>query len=491
MNPTVDFHALAPEIVLTAAILIVLVADLIWPERSRWTSSRIASVGVLAALIPVITLAADGTTRSLFHGAFVVDNYALAMQAFFLIVAYVSLLMSADYISEGDYYQGEFYFLLLTSVLGMVVMASSRDLVSIFVALETITVPTFVLAGWRKHDEGSNEAAIKYFLIGVLSTAIMLYGMSLVYGETGSTLLSDISHYLGSHETTPLFAVAVFLTLGGFAFKVSAVPFHFWTPDTYQGAPTPVTAFLSVASKAGGFVAMLTIVAFGFFQSPDSWQPALWILAAASMIYGNLVALRQTNIVRMLAYSSIAQGGFILVPLAVAGDNQAARSSFEAVVIYILIYGAMNLGAFAVVIAVARRTHSGEIDSYSGLGQTAPGLATAMSIFLFSLAGIPPLAGWFAKFVMFRAVFDANTPSAIVLGVIAAVMSVVAFFYYAAVARKMWFHDPLPQYTIDETPGSGVPAALTVAIGLTMVVVLVVGIYPQFFAHVGELAFRA
>ena len=168
MNPHVDFHAIAPELVLTATILIVLVADLIWPERSRFTSSRIASIGVLASLIPVITLAADGTTRSLFHGAFVVDNYALAFEGFFLVVTYVVLLMSSDYISEGDYYQGEFYFLMLTSVLGMMAMASARDLISIFVALETITIPTFVLAGWRKHDSKSNEAAIKYFIIGVL-----------------------------------------------------------------------------------------------------------------------------------------------------------------------------------------------------------------------------------------------------------------------------------------------------------------------------------
>jgi len=490
VNPSVDFHALAPEIVLSATILIVLLADLVWPERSRWTSSRLASLGVLGALVPVITLAADGADRHLFGGAFVVDNYALALEGFFLVVAYISLLMASDYISEGDYYQGEFYFLLLTSVLGMLAMASARDLVSIFVALETITIPTFVLAGWRKHDKRSNEAAIKYFLIGVLSTAVMLYGMSFVYGETGTTLLSGIFEYTSRHDTTALFAVAIFLTLGGFAFKVSAVPFHFWTPDTYEGAPTPVTAFLSVASKAGGFVALLTIVKFGFFPSQDSWEPVLWVFAAASMIYGNLVALRQTNIVRMLAYSSIAQGGFILVPLAVAGDGQAARSAFEAVVIYLLIYGAMNLGAFSVVMAVARRTRSGEIDSYSGLGQSNPGLALAMTIFLFSLAGIPPLAGWFAKFVMFRAVFDANTPSAIVLGVIAAVASVIAFFYYAAVARKMWFHEPLAEYapTASSHP---TPVALTTAMALSTAVVVVVGIYPQFFARVGELAFRA
>jgi NADH-quinone oxidoreductase subunit N len=484
VNPDVDFHALAPLIVLTVAIVVVLLADLIWPERSRFTSSRIASIGVLAALIPVITLAADGSTRSMFGGAFVIDAYALAFDGFFLVVAYVSLLLATDYISEGDYYQGEFYFLLLTSVLGMVAMASARDLVSIFVALETITLPTFILAGWRKHDEHSNEAAVKYFLIGVLSTAIMLYGMSLVFGETSSTLLSGISTYVDRHATTSLFAIAVFMTIAGFAFKVSAVPFHFWTPDTYEGAPTPVTAFLSVASKAGGFVALLTVVRFGFFPSQDSWEPVLWVLAAASMIYGNLVALRQTNIVRMLAYSSIAQGGFILVPLAVSGDGNAAQSSFEAVLIYILIYGAMNLGAFACVIAVARRTRSAEIATYAGLGQTSPVLAVTMTIFLFSLAGIPPFAGWFAKFVMFRSVLDARTTPAVVLGVIAAVMSVVAFVYYARVARKMWFDEP-----VGETTPISVPPALTVAIAITVATVVVVGVYPQFFARVGELAF--
>lgn len=484
MNPDLDYHALAPLIVLTVAIVAVVLADLVWPERSRFTSSRIASIGVLAALIPVVTLAADGSTRSMFGGAFVVDPYALAFYGFFLVVAYISLLISVDYISDGDYYQGEFYFLLLTSLLGMLAMASARDLISIFVALETITLPTFVLAGWRKHDEHSNEAAVKYFLIGVLSTAIMLYGMSLVLGETGSTLLSDIFTYVDRHSTSSLFAVAVFMTLAGFAFKVSAVPFHFWTPDTYEGAPTPVTAFLSVASKAGGFVALLTVVAFGFFPSQDSWEPVLWVLAAASMIYGNLVALRQTNIVRMLAYSSIAQGGFILVPLAVSGDGQAATSSFQAVIIYILIYGAMNLGAFACVIAVARRTRSAEIDSYAGLGITSPGLAVTMTIFLFSLAGIPPFAGWFAKFVMFRSVLDAHTAPAVVLGVIAAVASVIAFFYYARVVRKMWFEQPAEGET--RVP---VPPALTVAIGITVAIVIVIGVYPQFFARIGELAF--
>ena len=485
MNPGWDFHAIAPEIIISATIIVVLIADFFFEYRRRFQTGQLATFGVLAAMVPVVTLAVDGGTRQMFGGAFVVDPYSLALTGFFLAAAYVTLLLSVDYIGDGDYYQGEFYVLLLTSLLGMIVMTSARDLITIFVALETISIPTFVLAGWRKHDTKSNEAAIKYYLIGVLSSAIMLYGMSLVFGLTGSTLLSDIADKVGNVPQTSLLIVAVFLTLVGFAFKISAVPFHFWAPDTYEGAPTPVTAFLSVSSKAGGFVAMLSIVFFGFFPAPDSWQPVLWVLAAASMILGNLAALRQTNIVRMLAYSSIAQGGFMLVPFAVAADGQAARSSFEAVIIYLLIYGAMNLGAFAVVIAFARRTRSAEISTYGGLGSYAPGFAVLMSVFLLSLAGLPPLAGWFAKFVMFRSVLDAGTPGATVLGVIAAVMSVVAFFYYMRVVREMWFH-PVPE-TVDATPLQ-IPFALNAAISICAVLVLIVGVYPQVFARIGELA---
>jgi NADH-quinone oxidoreductase subunit N len=483
VNPVFDYHALAPALVLSGAIVVVLVADLLFPDRDGWQTSRLAGAGILLALVPVITLAIDGNDRSLFGGAFVVDDYALALDAFFLLVAYVTVLVSVDYIGEGDYYKGEFYFLLLSSLLGMIAMASARDLISIFVALELMSIPTFVLAGWRKHDTKSNEAAIKYYLIGVLSSAVMLYGMSLIFGLSGGkVLLADIGKFAAEGDAPPLFAVAIFLTLVGFAFKVSAVPFHFWAPDTYEGSPTPVTAFLSVASKAGGFVAILSIVYFGFFQAEESWQPVLWALAAASMTVGNLTALRQTNIVRMLAYSSIAQGGFILVPLAVAQD--APVKSFEAVVIYLLIYGAMNLGAFAVVIAVARRTRSGEIASYGGLGQTAPVLGILMTVFLLSLAGIPPLAGWFAKFVMFRAVFEAGGAAAVTLGVIAAVNSVIAFFYYSGVARRIWFEEP----TTELTGSARVPTSLGVAMAMTAAVVLVIGVYPQLFARVGELA---
>ena len=490
MNPAVDWHAFAPDVVLAATIVVVLVADLLLPERTAWQTSRIAAVGVLGALIPIFTLAVDGQNRSMFGGAYVVDNYALALKAFFLIVAYITLLLSVDYISEGDYYQGEFYFLLLTSVLGMSIMASARDLVTLFVALETISIPTYILAGYRKHDRRSNEAGIKYYLIGVLSSAVMLYGMSLIFGLTGSTKLSDISAWIASHPDRPaLLTVAIFLSLVGFAFKVSAVPFHFWAPDTYEGAPTPVTAFLSVASKAGGFVAMLDIIFFGFSRDGSAWWPVIWVLAAASMTLGNLAALRQTNLVRMLAYSSIAQGGFLLVPFAAYGMTSSASvrdSAFQATIVYLLVYGAMNLGVFAVLIAVARRTRSAEISTYAGLFATSPGLALTMTIFLASLAGIPPLAGWYAKFVMFRAVIDADRGWATALAVIAAVNAVVAFFYYSGVIRQMWFKEPA---TDDHRP-IALPPALGASIALTTTAVLAVGVYPQLFARVGDLATR-
>ncbi|HEX5095194.1 MAG TPA: NADH-quinone oxidoreductase subunit N [Acidimicrobiia bacterium] len=495
MNPTFDWHALAPEIVVSATLLVALLADMFSKRRDIVLVSRIASFGVLGALIPIMTLAAsDHDTRSMFGGAYVSDNYSLTLQAFFLVAAYVTILLSIDYIDEGDYYKGEYFFLLLSSTLGMMVMASARDLITIFVALELISIPTFVLAAFRKHDRRSNEAGVKYYLIGVLSSAIMLYGMSLIFGLYGTTVLSQINQQVSAEGAEPLLSVAIFLALVGFAFKVSAVPFHFWAPDTYEGAPTPVTAFLSVSSKAGGFVALLSIIFFGFYgvdgAGSDLWWGAVWVLAVLSMTLGNLAALRQTNIIRMLAYSSVAQGGFILVPFAAAGiagadgNTDVAATAFSAVVIYLLIYGAMNLGAFAVVIAAARRTRSAEVSSFAGLFTTSPVLSVLMTIFMASLAGIPPLAGWFAKFVMFRSTLEAGTTWAVVLAVIAAVNSVIAFFYYARVIRVMWFHEP--------AEGAGpvqVPGALAAALAITTAVTVVVGIYPQVFARVGELAF--
>jgi len=486
--PSLDYHALAPEIILTLVLAVVLVADLFLDTSRKWLLSNIAAFGLVAAMVPILSLALSETdVRSMVDGAYVVDNFALVLKALFLGTGFVVLLMSINYVEDGDYYEGEFYFLLLCSLLGMVVMSSSRDLITIFVALETLSIPAYMLAGWRKRDLKSNEASLKYYLLGVLASAIMLYGMSLIYGFTGTTVLADIGEQMsGRAAEQPMVTLAIVFIIVGFAFKVSAVPFHSWAPDTYEGAPTPITAFLSVASKTGGFVALLQLIYVGFFGRDDIWGPMFGILAALTMTLGNLTALRQTNIVRMLAYSSIAQAGYILVPFAIAGSNggAAADSAFTASVVYLLVYAAMNLGVFAIVIAVARKTRSGEITSYGGLYEYAPGLAVLMTIFLFSLAGIPPLAGLWAKLFIFRAVIDAGTSWALLLGVVAALNSVIALFYYATIAREMWM-SPVPDG--DKTP-IRVPAPLITALAITAGVVIVVGVYPQSFANFGDLA---
>jgi NADH-quinone oxidoreductase subunit N len=484
--PQLDYAALAPEIVLTGVLVVLLLADLVVGENRKYLVTQLAGVGVLLSLVPIIALAVDGADRTMFGGAYVVDDFALVLKGLFLLTGYVVLLMSTNYIDEGDYYEGEYSFLLLSSLLGMVVMASSRELISIFVALELLSLPAYMLAGWRKRDLKSNEAALKYYLLGVLASAVMLYGMSLVFGATGSTVLTEIGEQVaGSVGDQPLVTLGIFLIVVGFAFKVSAVPFHSWAPDTYEGAPTPITAFLSVASKTGGFVALMSLVYVGFLGREEVWGPLFWVLAALTMTVGNLVALRQTNIVRMLAYSSIAQAGYILVPFAVAGDSaKAVGTAQTASIVYLLIYAAMNLGAFAIVIAVARKTASGEISSYGGLFTYAPGLTVLMTIFVFSLAGIPPLGGWFAKLYIFQAALDAGTPAAVILAVIAGVNSVIALFYYSSIAREMWMR-PVPDE--DRSP-IRVPPALVAALGICAVAVVAIGIYPQAVARLGDLA---
>jgi len=440
---------------------------------------------MLGALLPVLTLAvSDVDVRSMFDGRYVVDEFSLTLKALFLVAGYVVVLMSQNHVEEGDYYQGEYYTLLLTSVTGMVMMASSRDLVSIFVALEFLSIPAYMLAAWRKRDRKSNEAGVKYYLLGVFASAVMLYGMSLLYGVTGSTLLSEIGSKLTVEgQFGGVEALAITFVIIGFAFKVSAVPFHSWAPDTYEGAPTPVTAFLSVASKAAGFVALVTLIYVGFPQAKDVWQPFIWVMAAVTMTVGNLLALRQTNIVRMLAYSSISQGGFILMPLAVAGTGDAAGPALQAVIVYLLVYAAMNLGMFAVVIAASRTTRSGEISSFGGLFSYAPALGVLMTIFLASLAGIPPLGGWIAKFSAFRAVLEAGNGWAYAIAVIGAVNSVVAFGYYGNIMREVWMK-PAPN---GETSAVPTPSSLVAALSITVVGTLLFGILPGTIMRFGDL----
>ena len=484
VSPTIDWHALAPELVLVVGINLVLLLDLQLSETKKWAISTVTGFVLLAAFIPVVTLAVLGDdTRSLFDGRYVIDDYALVLKGLFLLVAYVVVLMSQTELEEGSYYQGEFYVLMLCAVLGMVMMASARDLVSIFVALELLSIPAYMMAAWNKRNRRSNEAGVKYYLMGVFASAILLYGMSFLFGVTGSTLLTDIGAALADGELNGLEVVGVVFVICGFAFKISAVPFHQWAPDTYEGAPTPVTAFFSVASKAAGFVAIMTIVFVAFPGASDVYEPLIWVMAALTMTIGNVLALRQTNIVRMLAYSSVSQGGFILMPLAFAGDPDVGASAMTAVMVYLLVYAFMNLGAFAIVIAVSRKTNSGEISSFGGLFGYAPGLAVAMTIFFASLAGIPPLGGWFAKFNAFKAVLDAGSTGAYVLAGIAAVNTVIAAAYYMRVLRVVWMDDAPDGDVSPVNP----PAPVVAALAITVVGTLVVGVLPNIVARVGAL----
>lgn len=484
-SPKLDYLALTPEIVVAGTVIAVLIVDLFLPERSKWLLTSIASWGLLGAVVPILWIGQyrDAPT-SMFGGGYVVDDFSLVLKALFVLAGYVVILLSTNYVEEGDYYRGEYYFLLTSSVLGMVMMASSREFVSMFVALEFLSLPAYMLATWRKRDVKSNEAGMKYFLLGVFASAVMLYGMSLIYGITGSTRFADIAAKLGT-DTTPIITTGIVFVVVGFAFKVSAVPFHTWAPDTYEGAPTPITAFLSVASKAAGFVAMLELLFVAFRDQSRVWEPLFWVLAAATMTLGNLVALRQTNVIRMLAYSSVAQGGFILMPLAVIGKGpEPARDALTAVITYLIIYAAMNLGAFAVILAVARKTRSAEISSFGGLFEYAPGLTALMTIFLFSLAGIPPLGGWFAKFTVFRALLSTSNGWAVGLAVIGGVNSVIALFYYANIARQMWM-SPVPD---GDRTRIKVPTALAAALGITAIATLAFGVFPQLVAHFGNLS---
>ena len=487
--PTIDYFGLAPELVLAGGLCLVLMLDLFIDERKKWMLTAISSFTLLAAMVPVLMLALSETeVRTMFDGRYVVDNFSLVMKAVFLLAGYVVVLLSSSHIEQGEYWRGEYWFLLLTSLLGMLMMASSRDLVSIFVALEFLSIPAYMLAAWRKRDPKSNEAGVKYFLLGVFASAVMLYGMSLMYGVANSTLLTEIgAKFTATGEFSSVHALAVVFVVVGFAFKVSAVPFHTWAPDTYEGAPTPVTAFLSVASKAAGFVALVVLLYTAFPLAQDIWQPFIWVLSALTMTIGNVLALKQHNIVRMIAYSSISQGGFVLMPLAVAGLSGSGTTALRSVVLYMIIYAATNLGVFAIILAVSNKTRSGEVSSYGGLFSYAPALGVLMTLFLASLAGIPPFGGWIAKFVAFQSLIQSQSAWGYALAIVGAVNSVVAFGYYGNVMREIWMR-PVPD---NDTTAISVPGSLKLALVITAGATLVFGILPGvglYFADLAEIA---
>ena len=492
-----DYHALLPEIILAVTVMVTLVVDI--STRKKVLVAITAIIGLFAAFVPVLSLAfcdslsfctSSGAERVLFDGTYVVDSYSLVLKGVFIFAAFIVLLISVGYLGSDRYYEGEYYFLLIASTLGAVAMASSRDFLTMIVALELVTAPAFLLAGWRKGDERSNEAALKFFITGVLALALTLFGVSLVYGLTGTMQFTGVATAAEGLSDTPLFVLAVIFIILGFGFKVSAVPFHFWTPDTYEGAPTPVTAWLSVGSKGAGFVGLLSIAYLALPTVSSIWGPLLWIVAALSMTVGNVVAIQQTNVIRMLGYSSIGHAGFMLAPFGAAAASGVTDLSplFGATVTYFVIYAVMNLGAFAVAIIIGSRVGSYELDDWRGLMRYAPGVALTLGIFFMSLAGIPPLAGWFAKFAMFAATIGVGNWWGYSIAIIAALNAVIAFVYYAKVIRSTMF-DPVPEgVDVSELEGRAMPGAAGLAIGITAVGVVVLGVFPGIAASLGEFS---
>ena len=481
---TIDYHALLPEFILGGTIVLVLVVDVFLSPRRKWLGMPVSLMGVLASLIAALTLI-GGTPRIVFGGMFVEDNFALLFQIFFLVVAVVILAISLRYFREGGFYQGEYYFLLLTSFLGCLLMPASRDLLMLFISLELVSAPGFLMSAFRKNDLRSNEAGLKFFLIGVLSTAVMLYGMSLIYGLTGATRLDLIAAKLATisgGQETAAFARILFVIVG-FAFKVSAFPFQFWAPDTYEGSPVPVAAFLAVASSTAGFAGLLQLMFVAFIHQYHFWVPIFAFVSVATMFIGNLIALKQTQVVRLLAYSGIAQSGYILMTFALVSANASSNhSAFSAAVAYLLIYGIMNVGAYAVAVAVSRSSPQLLITDFAGLARRSALLAVGMTVFMISLAGVPPTGGFWAKILIFRAAIDRGGSLGPILAVIMLINSVISLFYYFAVPRQMIFKP-----ATDERPLRA-SWLVTGVVGLATLALLVVFILPNPLARMADVS---
>ena len=472
---TSDFYYILPELVLTAGALVVLIADVLLPRERRSALSwvTLAAIGAtLASLLPFTS-----THVEVAHGLLAVDRFALFFKIVFLVAAAITVLMSVRYLAIEGASPGEYYFLILCATLGMMVMAGGIDLITIFIGLETMAVSFYILAGFIKPNQRSNEAAVKYFLLGAFSLGILLYGMSPMYGLSGTTNLRVMATSFGAMAGDSRLALAVILVVAGVGFRIAAVPFHMWAPDVYEGAPTPVTAFLSVGSKAASFAMLIRIFVEGLPSASEDWRLLFWVLSIATMTVGNFAAVTQTNVKRMLAYSSIAHAGYVLIGI-VAGTSRG----ITATLIYLMVYSFMQLGAFAVVVMLRRADVVGdELKDFSGLASRNPFAAFAMLLFMLSLGGIPPTAGFMGKFWLFSAAIDAHYYWLALIGVL---NSAVSLYYYIRIVVFM--------YVKKETLGSEPTTSPTLAVVLAVAVAatLVLGVYPQLLFNVAAASAR-
>jgi NADH-quinone oxidoreductase subunit N len=467
--PVVNFKLILPEIILCVFAIFILILDPFLSRGRKIITAHLAWIAIVLAFLANLSLWDFQDTT--FGQMFLVDNYATFFKFIFLAGSFLIIFASMNYLKREEILHGEYFSLILFSTLGMMLLASGFDLVVIFLGLEIMSVSLYVLAGFKRGDLNSNEASLKYFLMGAFATGFLLYGIVMIYGSVGSTNLEQIIKKIAFGEAglSLLIWAGAGLLLVGFGFKIAAVPFHMWVPDVYQGAPTPVTAFISAGPKAAGFAALLRVFLFSFVTVKLDWTIIVWIMAALTMTVGNIIAIAQSDIKRMLAYSSIAHAGYVLVALVAGGETGISSALF-----YLLAYTFMNIGAFTVVIALGRKGEENTgLDDYSGLGSRSPLLAILMTVFMFSLAGFPPTAGFMGKFYVFSAAVKSGFVGLVIIGVL---NSLVSVYYYLRVVVLMFMHPPQTE-TGTERINVALGAGLVLLISTWFV--LQMGILPQ------------
>jgi len=462
----VNLDVLLPEISISVFAAVALFAVLLSKSKGKLIAPLVSVLGVIVSIVLLIFIVPFN--REALFGWFSADAFSYFFRILFMNMGILMIFLSADFINDDDRHHGEYYFLLLMVVLGAMLISSANDLIMIYISIELISFPAYILAGFRKKDVRSNEASIKYFILGTLASALLLYGMSLVYGLTGTTNLLEISQALPG-GLDPIFLISVVMIIAGIGFKITAVPFHFWSPDTYEGAPITVTTLLATVSKLAGFVALyrILIVAFGDFAG--IWSKVIAVLAVLSMVFGNLIALPQNNIKRLLAYSGIAHVGYMLICFTFSSAD--ARWSL---IVYFLAYIFMNIGAFSVAMIVEKTKKSSELSSFAGIGYSNPYLGVAMTIFMMSLVGLPPFAGFIGKLYVFKSAVENGQLYLVIIGVIT---SVISLYFYLKVVRQMYFEK-----------GDGmkveVPILTLVVISICVIYTLLIALYPEFFTRI-------
>jgi NADH-quinone oxidoreductase subunit N len=495
-----------PEVIIAIFACAALILDVIIPRDRRRIVAWVSLIGIgfaLASLgILYLQIVRGGRPRTAFFEMIVIDSYAAVFKAIFLAGAALAILLSIKYLEVEGEQRGDYYSLILFSVVGMMFMACGADLIALFISLELMAIPIYVLVGYLKRDRKSNEASMKYFLLGIFSSGVLLYGMSLIYGITGTTNLAKIAEVLprvavasGDYDMRYMVLISMILMAAGMFFKVAAVPFHTWAPDAYEGAPTSITAFMSVAVKAASFAMFGRLFLYGLpdlrgaiegdptnnIPALPGWAALLGAISAITMVWGNLAALTQNNTKRLLAYSSISHAGYTLLGI-VAGN----QTGYVGMVLYLFIYTLMNLGVFGCIIALRRKGIPGDrIEDLNGLMRKSPWLTIMMTLFLLSLGGIPPTAGFVGKLWLFMGLIETGNPWLVRLAILAVLTTVISLYYYIRFIKAMYI-DP----EVEPEPVRPAPSLLA-ALGVAVILVVLIGVYPQPFIRLSQQAASA